>query len=795
MILNFSIFAQISGNKIVPSALYPDIKAVADSLNQYGVGNSGIVFTFTDNTVFPVSAPVTILATGNEFKQIIFQRSGTGNKPVLTFSATSSTDEACIKFMSSDYFTIDGLEITDNTESIEYGINFVSNGTDGCNNNIIKNCNVKLNKLNVNQTIGISLSSAPTTISGSNSYNKFFNNTVENCYIGYNLYNTTTDPNFFDSGNLVGTFDGGISLINDLALCGIYIYGQKNTMAFDNIITNIVRIGSGTTAPAGISTSSANPSATMTETIEIYDNVIDNVTSSFTSVFGIYASGRKITHNIYRNSISGIYATGTGSYGATGLNILATSTTFNIYNNYIFDIKSENGSTGASTPATRGFYFGTSSNINAYFNTIVLDFTAINLENQSSAVYVASSTPIIDFRNNIFVNKTILPDGSTGRAVALYNSTNTMTSYFASTNNNLYYSGTPSTKNLIFYGYNSSSPISCITLDDYKVYASIYDQNSISENPTFISADNLHINPNVTNTLNGAGISVTSPFAITEDFDREIRNTTNPDIGADEFNPVFPSPTISGQNSICDDGTVTSWFYTTETDKDNYIWSISSGGTIIDGSNTNQVEVDWNSSGLQWVSVSYTSGGFPQSQPYSYDVNIYQPAEISIQPSSFTVNQNTAVEFSVVANGDINSYQWRKDEQNLVDEGTISGVNSPTLTISSVSPNDAGNYDCKIESYCNTVFTDIATLQINLSSSTINSKGISIYPNPTAGRFMINSENITNLKLLDLTGKIILENNVLQPITEIDITNQPAGIYLLKLSSNDKNFVTKIIKK
>lgn len=75
------------------------------------------------------------------------------------------------------------------------------------------------------------------------------------------------------------------------------------------------------------------------------------------------------------------------------------------------------------------------------------------------------------------------------------------------------------------------------------------------------------------------------------------------------------------------------------------------------------------------------------------------------------------------------------------------------------------------------------------SVSKLNSN-INIYPNPTSG--IINIEETINSEILitDITGKIIF-NGI--NITKIDLSNQPKGLYLLKISSNNKTRTQKII--
>ncbi|HEY9082323.1 MAG TPA: T9SS type A sorting domain-containing protein [Vicingaceae bacterium] len=92
----------------------------------------------------------------------------------------------------------------------------------------------------------------------------------------------------------------------------------------------------------------------------------------------------------------------------------------------------------------------------------------------------------------------------------------------------------------------------------------------------------------------------------------------------------------------------------------------------------------------------------------------------------------------------------------------------------------------------------------NNSSITLTPKAMeeeslfSVYPNPTDGMFYINViNNITPQSYIEITNLVgitvyssLLNNNT----TSIDISDQPNGIYLIKLTSNDKMITKKIIK-
>ena len=92
---------------------------------------------------------------------------------------------------------------------------------------------------------------------------------------------------------------------------------------------------------------------------------------------------------------------------------------------------------------------------------------------------------------------------------------------------NMYYAGTPSASNLIFYdGTNSDQ-----TLAAYQSRVSPRDANSLSVSPNFVSITDLHIlAPNCT--IDGKGTPIAG---YTTDIDADIRDAATPDMGADEF--------------------------------------------------------------------------------------------------------------------------------------------------------------------------------------------------------------------------------------------------------------------
>ncbi len=92
---------------------------------------------------------------------------------------------------------------------------------------------------------------------------------------------------------------------------------------------------------------------------------------------------------------------------------------------------------------------------------------------------------------------------------------------------------------------------------------------------------------------------------------------------------------------------------------------------------------------------------------------VASPPTITTQPANRTNNAATTATFSVVASslGPIN-YQWQKDGTNLVNGGKFSGATTNTLTITSVSSNEAAIYSVTVTNLAGRVTSSNATLTV-----------------------------------------------------------------------------------
>jgi hypothetical protein len=388
--------AQITGIKNIPGDYATLTLAVAD-LNTQGVGTGGAVFNVAAGYTETLAAPLVLTMTTNTpnvNNPLIIRKSGVAANPLITaFTGVSTTLDGMFILNGVDYVTIDGIDLQENaanvtaTTQMEWGYALVKTSTtNGCMYNTIKNATVTLNKTNT-ATVGIYLgnhTSASLTgltlasFAGTSSYNRFYNNTVQNVYNGFSLtgYGSPAPYDFYDQENEIGVdglstkrsrainYGGGTNTAN-----GIVTINQNKLKIFNTYIDN---------SGGAASTGTLNGIFTNTATNANVDIYNDTVVLSASSAIGSAVvainnaaggTGAGNTVNIHHNLVNGCtYATNTSGL-FRGIVSSATASYTNIYNNAV---------TNNSIPGTgelSGIYYSGSSvtlclNVNINNNTI-----------------------------------------------------------------------------------------------------------------------------------------------------------------------------------------------------------------------------------------------------------------------------------------------------------------------------------------------------------------------------------------------------------------------------------------
>ena len=89
----------------------------------------------------------------------------------------------------------------------------------------------------------------------------------------------------------------------------------------------------------------------------------------------------------------------------------------------------------------------------------------------------------------------------------------------------------------------------------------------------------------------------------------------------------------------------------------------------------------------------------------------------------------------------------------------------------------------------------VTVLPTGIDSHSNKNTQFEVYPNPANNAITIKSqESMSSIfKLLDLTGKAILKQDINAPLTQIDIQGLPKGIYFYVVSNEKERYSGKLV--
>ncbi len=457
--------------------------------------------------------------------------------------------------------------------------------------------------------------------------NNFSNITVTGTSSLYGIYSSTSaSQNRVTSGNTISGWNVGSG-----SVYALYVLTTTSNQVYNNTVNNITA-GSGIFY--GIYFSGTNPT--------VYGNTVYNITSAGATVAGIYNSGSGTT-NLYKNNIYGITSTNTIA-SLSGI-LISTGTANYVYNNYISDLKATASGIDNSIKGIFITSTATSSAIGLYYNTIYLNASSTGTNFGTTGIYhtanATATTAALDMRNNIIVNNST-PNG-TGFTVAYRRSSSAFGNYASTSNNNDFYAGTPGASNLIYFDVTNSDQ----TIGAYKTRVAPRDGASFTELPPFVNVTtapyDLHIQTTIPTQLEKGGSPVSTPIAVTDDYDGNIRNVTLPDVGADEgdFTPLDLTPPVITYTPLGNTSLLTRTLTTSITDGTGVptsgsglpvlYWSINSASGPFTAATASYI------SGNQYDFTFTTTGAVANDVIYYYIVarDIVSPAaNIGSQPSA-----------------------------------------------------------------------------------------------------------------------------------------------------------------
>jgi subtilisin-like proprotein convertase family protein len=627
----------ISGNKIIGGvgADYASISAAVSDLTLNGLSGSVTLllsgtYTSTAEPSFPINIPH--ISCSNSTTTLTIKPA-----PGVTTSISAVAASAPVLRITGSNIVIDGsnnnsssrdLVIENRSATNPYTILLGSIDNYSISNLAIKNTNIK----NGNNRSATSAVSVGNSTGGSGYFSNILleNNSVTNAFIAYYCFAVTQTGN----GNTLVIRNNALDnpVTDSIGYVGIYLQGVDGAQVTGN------RIG--------------NFSTTNSES----DKAI------------WLASGTKNTA-IISNQIYNIRYSGTGGYGAQGVlvSVDISDANITIANNFVSRINGDGWDyTSIPTDNPIGIALNsttTQSGINIINNTIHLNANTLNKSNAMSMGIWLSQGSSASIINNIISNKLGLASSTGYGSVGIYAVTSN--AQFTSLNNNVF-DISPSgsgVKNIGQIGSSGSPSMSTWST------ASGGDQLSRVYAPVFVSSNDLHLSTTegVNWTLESAGTPISS---VTTDIDGDVRSTTTPDIGADEFNAS--SFVVTNPAAVCAPNTVniTAAAVTAGTTSGTtFTYWTNAAGTI---TLTNPAAVA--TSGTYYIKATFGTADNYWIKPVVVVVNPLPTP--SIAGAAVLCEASTGNVYSV-ANVAGNTYNW------TVTGGTITagqGTNSITVT-------------------------------------------------------------------------------------------------------------------
>jgi uncharacterized protein (TIGR02145 family) len=131
-------------------------------------------------------------------------------------------------------------------------------------------------------------------------------------------------------------------------------------------------------------------------------------------------------------------------------------------------------------------------------------------------------------------------------------------------------------------------------------------------------------------------------------------------------------PSISGEDTVCSG--ISTVPYSTEEGMSGYNWNLSSGGAIVSGAGTSEIEIAWNNAGIHTLSVTYIGA----TAPGILEITVMQTTipSVSIEASLNPVcsGSNVVVTASPVNGGTNPEFAWK------INDIIVGTGSSPTYT-------------------------------------------------------------------------------------------------------------------
>lgn len=271
----------------------------------------------------------------------------------------------------------------------------------------------------------------------------------------------------------------------------------------------------------------------------------------------------------------------------------------------------------------------------------------------------------------------------------------------------------------------------------------------------------------------GSMVTVSPSSSTIYSLTSSIPGCTITPIPASKSISVSPSPTVTVASSnttfICPGGSVSY----TASGANTYSWS--TGAT----SSTLAVSPSVTTS----YTVTGTSSGCSMSMVKTVSVNTSFAVTLSATQNTACTNRSTISLTGSPAGG---TYTGTNVSGGVFTPPATAGTFTPTYTYSNTASNCSGTGTTAI-------VVSVCT-SINNAGSVL--KGLMVYPNPTSGIVNIELNNSSNkfINVTDVEGRSVYSTNTSAEKVTVNLSNYPQGFYFVKIASEGKTEIIKVMK-
>jgi len=416
-----------------------------------------------------------------------------------------------------------------NVSTSAWVFSIASNGTNGAQNNTIKNINV-LGQDPTTTLGGISLGGATPGTAATSPNN---NNRVENCSLKraiFGIYSAGVNASFPNTGTVITQNETSGVTADRIRRVGILVFNDNGVQITENSINGISTNESADAVGIGLGNQSIDTTTTTT-------GVVTNALVS-------------------RNKINGVASLSTTGFSAAGITVAGTAGGANIIaNNMITGVTAP--STSPDIPAGIFVVGALASNTRLYYNSVAMtgDRGTVNTQMPSYGIAITGTDPTVEMKNNIFYT-TQTASCATPCPTALSYSIGMVTTTFANLDSNFndFWSASLLSQD---GGFRSGS----LGLSAGTSYVDLAAWNAAVGGADDIPGDSLEVDPGFVDPLTDlhlTGISSPlydqgTPVSVLDDFDGQIRSVVGlaggvPDIGGDEaLAPLAAEAVINGR--------------------------------------------------------------------------------------------------------------------------------------------------------------------------------------------------------------------------------------------------------